>query len=165
MEAVGVFLWEFLQGTWSLLWKMFVIIVPIMILLELIEGTNAFRRVAHVWARLLRPLGLSDETATPTLIGFLFGLAYGSGVIVRDARRGTIGRRQIFLMSLFLSMVHAIVEDSLVFVAIGASAIWVFGFRMLWAGLVTLVIGAAATAYVRRRRVRRQGPPEGGRDG
>lgn len=155
MNAVGGFLWEFLQGAWSLLWKMFVIIVPIMIVLELIEGTGPFRRVAHVWARLLRPLGLSDATAVPTLIGFLFGLAYGSGVIVRDARKGTLGRRQIFLMSLFLSMVHAVVEDSLVFIAIGASAIWVVGFRMVWAALVTLVIGAAATAYVRRRRTRR----------
>jgi hypothetical protein len=155
VNAVGSFLWEFLQGTWSLLWKMFVIIVPIMIVLELIEGTGPFRRVAHVWGRLMRPLGLSDETAVPTLIGFLFGLAYGSGVIVRDARKGTLGRRQIFLMSLFLSMVHAIVEDSLVFIAIGASAIWVVGFRMVWAALVTIVIGAAATAYVRRRRARR----------
>jgi hypothetical protein len=151
VNTVGSFLWEFLQGTWSLLWKMFVIIVPIMIVLELIEGTGPFRRVAHVWARLLRPLGLSDETAVPTLIGFLFGLAYGSGVIVRDARKGTLGRRQVFLMSLFLSMVHAIVEDSLVFIAVGASAIWVVGFRMMWGALVTLVIGAAATAYVRRR--------------
>jgi hypothetical protein len=155
MNAVGDLLWEFLRGSWSLLWKMFVIIVPIMIVLELIEGTRPFQRVAHLWARLLRPLGLSDETATPTLIGFLFGLAYGSGVIVRDARKGTLGRRQVFLMSLFLSMVHAIVEDSLVFVAIGASAVWVFGFRMLWGGLVTFVVGAAATAYVRRRRARR----------
>jgi hypothetical protein len=156
MEAVGDFLWEFVRGTWSLLWKMFVIIVPIMIVLELIEGTRPFQRVARVWARLLRPLGLSDETATPTLIGFLFGLVYGSGVIVRDARRGTLGRRQIFLMSLFLSMVHAIVEDSLVFIAIGASAVWVFGFRLLWAAAVTLLVGAAATAFVRRRTRRNQ---------
>ncbi len=161
VSAVGDFLWEFLRGSFDLLWKMFVIIVPIMIILELVEGTGPFKRVAHWWARLLRPLGLSDETATPTLVGFLFGLAYGSGVIVRDARRGTIGRRQIFLMSLFLSMVHAIVEDSLVFVAVGASAIWVFGFRMVWAGLVTIVVGAVATAYVRRRRSRRERLSEG----
>jgi hypothetical protein len=158
VSAVGSFLWEFLQGAWSLLWKMFVIIVPIMIILELIEGTGPFRRVARVWARLLRPLGLRDEAAVPTLIGFLFGLAYGGGVIVRDARKGTLGRRQIFLMSLFLSMVHAIVEDSLVFIAVGASAVWVVGFRMVWAALVTVVIGAAVTAFVRRRRLRRSFP-------
>lgn len=152
MSAVWYFLWEFLRGTWDLLWKMFVIIVPIMVLLEISEGRRWLRALARGWARVMRPLGLSEETATPTLVGFLFGLAYGSGVIVRDVRRGTIGRRQVFLMSLFLSMVHAIVEDSLILVAVGASAVWVFGFRIIWGGIVTLLVGAAATAYVRRRR-------------
>ncbi len=155
MSAVGSFLWEFLRGTWDLLWKMFVIIVPIMVILEVSEGRRWFRALARGWARLLRPLGLSEETATPTLVGFLFGLAYGGGVIVRDARRGTIGRRQVFLMSLFLSMVHAIVEDSLILIAVGASAVWVFGFRIVWAGIVTLLVGAAATALVRWHRKRR----------
>jgi hypothetical protein len=151
VDAVGSFLWEFLRGTWGLLWKMFAIIVPIMILLELVEGTRGFAALTRVWARIMRPLGLTPETAAPTLVGFLFGLAYGSGVIVRDARRGTIGRRQVFLMSLFLSMVHAIVEDSLILIAVGASAVWVVGFRLVWAGVVTLVVGAVATAWVRRR--------------
>jgi hypothetical protein len=54
-------------------------------------------------------------------------------------------------MSVFLSMVHAIVEDSLVLIALGASAIWVVGFRLVWAGLVTLALGAVAAAVARRR--------------
>ncbi len=156
--GVGDFLREFLLGSWELLWMMLVIIVPIMVILELTEGTRAFKKLTHGWAYIMRPLGLSEETAAATLVGFLFGLAYGGGVIVRDARRGTLGRRQIFLMSLFLSMVHAIVEDSLILIAVGASAIWVVGFRLVWAGLVTLVIGAAATALVRYRRGRKSSP-------
>ena len=54
-------------------------------------------------------------------------------------------------MSVFLSMVHAIVEDSLVLIAVGASALWVVGFRLVWAAVVTLVLGAAASAVARRR--------------
>jgi len=36
--------------------------------------------------------------------------------------------------------------------AVGASLVWIVGFRILWAALITLAIGAAATAWVRRRR-------------
>ena len=81
----------------------------------------------RAWARVVRHVGLDERSAAPTLIGFLFGLAYGGGVIVRDMRRHDLGRRQVFIMSVFLSMVHAIVEDSLIFIALGASVFWVVG--------------------------------------
>jgi len=79
-------------------------------------------------------------------------LAYGGGVIIRDTERQGLGRRQVFLMNVFLSMVHAIFEDSLVLIAVGASAIWVVSSRTVWAVAVTAVVGAAATAFARRRR-------------
>jgi len=151
-------LWQFATGTWGLLWKMFVIVVPIMVILEVFEGSRPYRAMVRGWSRLVGRLGFTEETAAPTLIGFLFGLAYGGGVIVRDARRNALGRRQVFLMSVFLSMVHAIVEDSLILIAVGAGWFWIVVFRTFWAAAVTLMLGAAATAFVRRRRARRLGP-------
>ena len=99
--------------------RVFLIVVPIMVVLELFEGTRAFRAVVRAWARVVRHVGLDERSAAPTLVGFLFGLAYGGGVIVRDVRRHDLARRQVFIMSVFLSMVHAIVEDSLIFIALG----------------------------------------------
>jgi hypothetical protein len=163
---VGDLLREFAGGSLSLLFKVFVIVVPIMVFLELFEGTRPFRAMVRSWSRLFgRWLGMREETAAPTLIGVLFGLAYGGGVIVRDTRRHNLGRRQVFLMSVFLSMVHAIVEDSLIFISLGASAFWVVVYRTFWAALVTLVLGAVVTTAVRRwgsggpPAVDRQGPP------
>jgi len=141
----------FLTGSFDLLLKVFLIVVPIMVVLELFEGTRPFRALVRGWARIVRHVGLDEQSAAPTLIGFLFGLAYGGGVIVRDIRRHDLGRRQVFIMSVFLSMVHAIVEDSLVFLALGASAFWVVGYRIVWAAFVTLLLTAAATAVLRRR--------------
>ena len=125
-----------------------------MVALELFEGSRPFRYVVKGWARLVGRLGFTEETAAPTLIGFLFGLTYGGGVIIRLTRRHALGRRQVFLMSVFLSMVHAIVEDSLILIAVGAGALWVIVFRTVWAAAVTLALGAVATAWVRRRRAR-----------
>ncbi len=155
---------EFLQGSLDLVVRVFVIVVPIMVVLELFEGTRPFRALVRGWSGLVgRWLGMREEAAAPTLVGVLFGLAYGGGLIVRDARRHELSRRQIFRMSVFLSMVHAVVEDSLIFIALGASAFWVVVYRALWAALVTMALGALATAVVRRRRRRRAAPSGEGR--
>jgi hypothetical protein len=151
--TVAELLWTFVTGSAELLLRVFVIVVPIMVVLELFEGTRAFAAVVRAWARLVRHVGLTERSAAPTLIGFLFGLAYGGGVIVRDIRRHDLGRRQVFIMSVFLSMVHAIVEDSLIFLALGASFAWVVFFRIGWAALVTLALTGLATVLVRRFRV------------
>jgi hypothetical protein len=154
---VSDFVWTFLEGCFNLLWKMFVIVVPIMVVLELFEGSRPFRALVRGWARIVGRLGMTAQTAIPTLVGFLFGLAYGGGVIVRETKRHELGRRQVFLMDVFLSQVHAVIEDSLVFAAVGASLAWVIGFRLVWAVAVTAVLGAVAGAVVRRRRA---GPDE-----
>ena len=142
----------FVVGSFDLLLRVFIIVIPIMVALEVFEGTSAFRAVVRAWARVLRHIGLTERSAAPTLIGFLFGLAYGGGVIVREIRRHDLERRQVFIMSVFLSMVHAIVEDSLIFIALGASILWVVLFRIAWAAAVTLALTAAATVLVRRPR-------------
>ena len=139
----------FLWGSAGLLLRVFLIVIPIMVLLELTEGTRFFARVVRVWSRLVRRLGLDESSAAPTLVGFLFGLAYGGGVIVRDTLRFDLGRRQVFVMSSFLSMVHAVVEDSLIFIALGASVFWVVGFRILWAITATILLATAAGLAVR----------------
>jgi hypothetical protein len=153
VDAVIDFLRTFVWGAGGLALTMFAIVVPIMVVMEMVEGTRPFRAFVRGWARLVgRWLGLSEEAAAPTVVGFLFGLAYGGSLIVRDARRNSLRRRQVFQMSVFLSMVHAIVEDSLVFIAIGASAAWIVLYRLAWAGVVTVVLGAVAVAFVERRR-------------
>ena len=152
---MGQLLSQFLHGSFSLLLRVFVIVVPMMVLLEVFEGSRPFRRLVRLWARLMAPLGMTEEIATPTLVGFLFGLAYGGGIIIRETRRRSMSRRQVFLMSVFLSQVHSIVEDSLVFVAVGAAALWIVGFRLAWAAAVTARV-SATTAAARRRRARRR---------
>ena len=111
--------------------------------------------MVRAWARIVRHVGLDEQSAAPTLVGFLFGIAYGGGVIVRDIRRHGLARRQVFIMSVFLSMVHAIVEDSLIFIALGASVLWVVVYRIVWAAFVTLALTAVATAVMRRTQRRR----------
>jgi len=150
---MGDLLHTFVTGSADLLLRVFLIVVPIMVVLELFEGTRSFRAVVHAWARVVKHVGLDERSAAPTLVGFLFGLAYGGGVIVRDVRRHDLGRRQVFIMSTFLSMVHAVVEDSLIFIALGAGIFWIVVYRIAWAAVVTLLLTAVAGLVARRFRL------------
>jgi len=72
-------------------------------------------------------------------------------VIVRDARRYGIRRRPVFPMSFFLSMAHAIVEDILV-VVVSASLLWIVGFRIAWAVVVTAEVAAGLSIVINLRK-------------
>ena len=160
MDAVTDFVRTFAEGAGGLALRMLAIVVPIMVVMEVLEGTRPFRAFVRGWGRGVgRWVGMSAQAAAPTVVGLLFGLAYGGSLIVRDTRRHSLRRRQVFQMSVFLSMVHAVVEDSLIFIAVGASAFWVVVYRCAWAAAVTVVLGAAAVAFVGRRRSRRPEPP------
>ena len=77
-------------------------------------------------------------------------------MLVRDIRRHDLPRRQVFIMCVFLSMVHAVVEDSLVFLALIPFSLmalfWIVVYRIAWAALVTLALTAVAGFLVRRAR-------------
>ena len=51
----------FLEGSFNLLLSVFVIVVPIMVVLELFEGSKPFRALLRGWSRLMGRLGLTEE--------------------------------------------------------------------------------------------------------
>ena len=125
---------QFATGSLDLLLRVFLIVVPIMVVLELFEGTRAFRAVVRAWAGSCATSGLDERPPRRRSSGSSSGSPTAAGVIVRDVRRHDLGRRQVFIMSVFLSMVHAIVEDSLIFIALGASVFWVVVYRIAVGG-------------------------------
>jgi hypothetical protein len=73
-------------------------------------------------------------------VGLIFGLAYGSGVIIQSAKEGEMDTRSLTLVSIFLACCHAVVEDTLLFVAVGANGWLLLGLRTAAAFVVTMVI-------------------------
>jgi len=85
-------------------------------------------------------MGLQRDSVFSLLAGVIFGISYGAGVLISEARSGRITGRQAFLVALFLAVCHAIIEDTLLFVAYGA--IW-------WIPVVVrLILAIAVTSAV-----------------
>ena len=139
LDWVG-FLNEALIGCWDNVSLMAAIIIPVMVILEIARDLKFLERVGEWLAPALKVLGMSREAAPPMMVGLGFGITYGAGVIIEAARSGRLSWQDLFLLNVFLSICHAVVEDTLLFVAVGADGLAILGGRFLLAILVTFLI-------------------------
>lgn len=140
---VAAFLKEALAGSLSSVWSMALVIIPVMLVMELAKDLNILDRLAQLLAPLLKPFRISQAGAFPMVVGLFLGLAYGAGVIIDAAKDGRLPWRDLFLINLFLIICHAIVEDTALFMAIGANGPAILGSRMLLAAAVTFAFSRA----------------------
>lgn len=121
-----------LKGALLLSAQLFAIIVPLTILYEFLKSKQAgLAEKKHAF------MGISGKGLIPLATGIIIGLTYGAGVIIHSIRSSDMTRKEAFLILLYLSICHAIIEDTLIFVVIGADAFVLIGARFLLATAVT----------------------------
>lgn len=125
------------KGGFKLLGIVFVIIVPLMIIMELAKAAGFFDWLADKILPHTRKIGLEKEALLPLLAGLFVGMSYGGGVLISEARSGLIARKQIFLVACFLALCHSVIEDTLLFMAVGANALYFLTSRLLLAVFCT----------------------------
>ncbi|MCG8400834.1 MAG: nucleoside recognition protein [Firmicutes bacterium] len=150
------YLGEAIPGAVGIVFMMAAIVIPVMVVLELARDLNILDRVAGWLAPALRGLGLSPQAAFPLLVGIIFGISYGAGVLIEEARSGRLNWKDIFLINVFLSVCHAIVEDTALFIAVGANGLVILLGRFIAAILITYLI--SRTAWLERENLRRTVP-------
>ena len=120
--------------------KLFLIIVPVVVAFEVLRYQPIFRRAGNSVEPLMRGVGLSRDAAVPLFTGIFLGIAYGAGIIIRVSQEKRLSKRELFLIGLFLATCHAVVEDILIFVAIGGYGSIMLGLRLLLAIIITALL-------------------------
>jgi hypothetical protein len=133
-----------------LLLTIFVILMPIVVALELLRTYGVLARVRRPLRPLLRCLGLREESADPFLAGVIFGMVYGSGVILTRIREEGLPRQQLSLLAGILCMGHALPEDTLLFVGVGSNGWLVVAIRIVLILAVTVAVRWIVPADERR---------------
>ncbi len=140
---------------------MFVILFALTFAIEGLKHFGAMAYVDRALSPMFRLVGIGREAASFTTIGMLLGVAFGGGLLIREARRGTIPPRQIFLSCAFMGLAHGIIEDTIVVVAAGADLVSVLFGRLAFAAVATMLIGlwlAATSDATFYRRLFRRAP-------
>lgn len=117
------------------------IIAVLMLLLRVLRLIGVERLLHVLLSPLLKAIGIGRQAANTTIIGIMLGISYGGGLLIREAKSGAVGKRDILLTLAFLNLCHSLIEDTLVMMLLGADLSGI-----LWARLAfsLLVIGVIA---------------------
>lgn len=113
--------------------KITLIVAGLMILQRWLAEFGWLHRLARWLRPVLAVLGLPRSTAFLWLVANCMGLAFGAAVMLEHVRAGDISRADLRLFHCHAAISHSLLEDTLLFVAVGVSAAWIIWPRLLLA--------------------------------
>lgn len=140
----GASLTEWLLGTLRSMATIFFVILAVLGIMDILEKIGGMDLLKRIFRPVFTPMGIGDEASTITVIGLTLGLSYGGGMIIREAERGTIPPRQILASVSFMSICHAVVEDTMLVASLGVWVVAALPGRILfsWVVMFLLLLGS-----------------------
>lgn len=126
---------------------MFVIIIALFLVLDMFEKIGINVLLTKFLSPLHYLLGIKKELAPITTAGLLMGLAYGGGAIIEYVEKNPISKRDLFLTLSFLSIFHAVIEDTLLFIAFGADVWVILVARGIFSVIFIMILGRLLFFY------------------
>ncbi|MFZ1985443.1 MAG: nucleoside recognition domain-containing protein [Desulfatitalea sp.] len=144
---LGALLANWLVSAGWLVLKITLIVTGLMILQNILKEFKIIDILSRVFAPLMRILGLSRESSFLWLVAQILGLAYGSAVMIEAVERKEISAVDANRLNYHIAINHSLLEDTLLFVAIGVPAAWIIFPRIVLA--IVVVWGVRALARLR----------------
>lgn len=116
--------------------KVVAIVMGLMVLQRILREFGIMQLLSKPLAPVLWLLGLPQRTAFLWIVANVLGLAYGAAVIIEEAESGALNKDDAQLLNRSIAICHSLLEDTLLFVAIGAWAFWISIPRMAMAAAV-----------------------------
>ena len=134
-----------LLQTWSmttlyLAFRIFVIIMGILIILEILKSLGWITGIVRAIDPFLKALGLSQKVGIIWITGAVFGLIYGAAIIVEEVKEGHLRKEELEGLHLSIGINHSIVEDPALFLSLGLSPFWLWVPRLLMAMLAVRLL-------------------------
>jgi len=89
-----------------------------------------------------RSIGMSDGAFGPWIVGLLVGITYGAAMLFQFAEERRLSHKDACLITLFLCLAHAMIEDTMLFVIVGGNFWWIMSIRLFMAFAVVKIVGA-----------------------
>lgn len=135
-ESFGAFIWKWSLGVSYLTAKILLIIVTLMLLYEFLNHFHLIRRFSAMIAPVMKALALSPGSAFIWIASTFVGLAYGGGIIIAEVQSGRTPPDDLARLNLSIAVSHSLLEDTLLFVVIGAGFFWCLVPRIVLSVLV-----------------------------
>ncbi len=117
----------------------FMIIFILLAVMEMLKKIGVIEWINRKFSPVMSSMGIDPGLSLTCIVGLTMGISYGSGLIIRETKGGKYSPRDLFLVAVFMSLCHALIEDTLLMVPLGAKMIGIFWSRIAFAVLFTLV--------------------------
>ena len=118
-------------GTFKLIIQIFCIIMPLMVALELAKTFNLITYITKMISPFLSVMGLDRSTGMLWLTATIFGLAYGSAVIVEETQSNEYKKEDLTKLHLSIGINHSVIEDPVLFIPLGLPLLWLWVPRLI----------------------------------
>ncbi|MGC8811401.1 MAG: iron transporter, partial [bacterium] len=106
------------------------------IFLEVCRSVGWIEHIINSVFPILRIFGLSSKSALVWITGTIFGLIYGAAIIIEELKEGKLTRAELAKLHLSIGLQHSVIEDPLLFLALGINPLWLWIPRFL----ITLLV-------------------------
>lgn len=134
-------------ATLKLVLQIFCIVMPLMVVLEVAKAFKIIDRITRLIAPVLKVMGLDRSTGVLWLTASVFGLAYGSAVIVEETRTHSFNEQDLRRLHLSIGVNHAMIEDPALFLPLGLPPFWLWVPRIIAAVLATWLYWAVVSIW------------------
>lgn len=131
---------QWLQSTALSLWWIFVVIAVLVVFLRLLRYLHIERFIGYLLSPVLRLLGINQQATNITIIGVTLGLAYGGGLLMKEAEAGKLKKHDIFSAMCLLSLSHGLIEDTLLILTMGADLNAILWGRLLFTFVIVAIL-------------------------
>lgn len=136
----GMLLMQWLTSSLSLIVTIVLIVTALMVLQRVLEEFGWMHRIAHSLSPLMRLFGLPSGCSLLWLTGNVVGMAYGAAIMIDEVEEGRLTREEANLVNHHLGVSHSLLEDTMLFVAMGISFWWICLTRLVLAMIAVWVM-------------------------
>ena len=129
-----------LRGLISTLVLMAAILFALLAIIDAMKRFGLFDAIVKTCTPFFVHLGTVPALAPLVTIGMLLGLTYGGGLIIDETKRRPFTRRELFVPLVGLSIIHALIEDTIVMIALGGNFWVIVVWRTAFALAVLLLL-------------------------
>ncbi len=140
--------YKVVMGMFTTIIQILILVFIIQVAYETLKRWSFMHKVKPAFHAFGRFFGISGGGVVPWLTGFFFGIVYGSGIMFQFVQNGLVKHKDASLITIFLVLAHAIVEDSLVFAIVGGS-FWIVLLARIAIAFVILKILSWGNFYLK----------------
>lgn len=131
--------------SFSIILEMAWIIFLVMLLLEVLKAFKILEKINNFTFKVTKYLGISPTANFALLVGVIIGISYGAGAIIASHKNGDMSKKDVLLVSVFLCICHAIIEDTFLYIRIGANGYIIVIVRVIAAIVATCITNVIYT--------------------